>query len=894
MPLMEDRSPAQVSALDGCAADQQSGMSENGSGVSRRRGSPSDSPGVGERGVDTPAAAAEAGPAGSAPDQAADVTGAQCKRHERPICAALVCQRSLSLGEEASEFVSAAEDLAFATVVPSSDEVAAAPKEQRSEATASPAKEQRSEATASPAKEQRLEATASPAKEQRSEATASPAKEQRSEPTASSSGERRSEPGVLSDPASALAQDSDAGDSPKPERNGMTATRTIWVVGSGEHLPVGDAGDTDDEGAPAASWGTVSSTFRAIRVFKRGVSKRLRRPSSPDRQASRSSLRRQRESHQAAGQGGGAGASGVDATMLEAAGGPVRPAVRAASFLADCGAYATPTKAATHTAQTAEQQLKDKKDMQMKEDLRTGCWPLDHPVRLHLWQGICEYHGAAMGQAEEYETTVRQLEGDYGPARAGQHQTPPFVHTFYANHYHLSEAGVWSADRVLAVLYYNNPTITYSPALYPVCCLLLHYMDEVDAYNALSMMLRNKKLGYLVQTRRDFEISWRIVIKLCRKHAKSSMHYLHQQTRHGENVEHVLADWLAWIFCFLPFPHAVRLMDCFLMEGEKVLYRAAMGLVLLLHKMASRQLGDWGAMLLENSVQDVMEIFCRKIPVTPDKLLKTLFNIRGFSRDSLSSSYTRVKAQIKAGGGRLNFPERRSVKAVTKEHSHPGLGMPSVMSQDELARSSSTIGVKEHSAKFPQLKDPNFELINFQELLRLWENLPARFALYTPLLLYTSDEHGFSLKTFYQKVATFEPTVLLLRSTEGAVFGAYCSTTWNTRNQMQEDGTRYTYFGTGETFLFTLRPQLKVYPWVGKVKQEQDPQLAGVSHSQQLFMAADNTMLTIGGGGGQAIWLDENLSRGKTDACDTFGNPPLTATGSFDVACMEAFGFAPA
>ncbi|XP_037076464.1 GTPase-activating protein skywalker-like [Pollicipes pollicipes] len=242
-----------------------------------------------------------------------------------------------------------------------------------------------------------------------------------------------------------------------------------------------------------------------------------------------------------------------------------------------------------------------------------------------------------------------------------------------------------------------------------------------------------------------------------------------------------------------------------------------------------------------------------QMSVTPDKLLKTLFNIRGFSRDSLSSSYTRVKAQIKAGGGRLNFPERRSVKAVTKEHSHPGLGMPSVMSQDELARSSSTIGVKESC------------ITRLVELIR-----------------------------FYQKVATFEPTVLLLRSTEGAVFGAYCSTTWNTRNQMQEDGTRYTYFGTGETFLFTLRPQLKVYPWVGKVKQEQDPQLAGVSHSQQLFMAADNTMLTIGGGGGQAIWLDENLSRGKTDACDTFGNPPLTATGSFDVACMEAFGFAPA
>ena len=84
------------------------------------------------------------------------------------------------------------------------------------------------------------------------------------------------------------------------------------------------------------------------------------------------------------------------------------------------------------------------------------------------------------------------------------------------------------------------------------------------------------------------------------------------------------------------------------------------------------------------------------------------------------------------------------------------------------------------------------------QLLRLWESVPARFALCSPLLLYTSSEHGFSLKTFYQRVGMFEPTVLLLRTTDGEVFGAYCSTSWNTRNQLLEDGSRQAYFGTGE------------------------------------------------------------------------------------------------
>ena len=86
------------------------------------------------------------------------------------------------------------------------------------------------------------------------------------------------------------------------------------------------------------------------------------------------------------------------------------------------------------------------------------------------------------------------------------------------------------------------------------------------------------------------------------------------------------------------------------------------------------------------------------------------------------------------------------------------------------------------------------------QLLQLWERVPARFALCSPLLLYTSSEHGFSLKTFYQRVGTFEPTVLLLRTTEGEVFGAYCSAHWNTRNELLEDGSRQAYFGTGEVF----------------------------------------------------------------------------------------------
>lgn len=73
------------------------------------------------------------------------------------------------------------------------------------------------------------------------------------------------------------------------------------------------------------------------------------------------------------------------------------------------------------------------------------------------------------------------------------------------------------------------------------------------------------------------------------------------------------------------------------------------------------------------------------------------------------------------------------------------------------------------------------------------------------------------------------------------MFGAYCSSRWLERNQKDERGNKNAYFGTGETFLFSLYPERAKYSWVGMDGES-------VNHSAELFMAADSTMVTIGGG----------------------------------------------
>jgi len=53
---------------------------------------------------------------------------------------------------------------------------------------------------------------------------------------------------------------------------------------------------------------------------------------------------------------------------------------------------------------------------------------------------------------------------------------PQFVESRHCIAYHLTRKGRNVADRVVCVLGYAHPEITFSPAIYPVTAILLHYM----------------------------------------------------------------------------------------------------------------------------------------------------------------------------------------------------------------------------------------------------------------------------------------------------------------------------------------------------------------------------------------------------------------------------------
>jgi hypothetical protein len=72
-------------------------------------------------------------------------------------------------------------------------------------------------------------------------------------------------------------------------------------------------------------------------------------------------------------------------------------------------------------------------------------------------------------------------------------------------------------------------------------------------------------------------------------------------------------------------------------------------------------------------------------------------------------------------------------------------------------------------------------------------------------LLYRATRDGFGAKDFHQKCDHFENTLVVIKSTEGNVFGGFTSCPWNSISSIcHSDGLTYGYVSDASAFIFSL------------------------------------------------------------------------------------------
>ncbi|XP_028844303.1 TBC1 domain family member 24 isoform X2 [Denticeps clupeoides] len=531
----------------------------------------------------------------------------------------------------------------------------------------------------------------------------------------------------------------------------------------------------------------------------------------------------------------------------------------------------------------------------MKAQARSGAWSKSHHLRAKVYQQLVK---AIPCRTVTPDAGVYRDVMGAGKRNSASLPLPEFVDGSPVPRYCLKAESVGAVHAVISCVAAQFPDISHCPALPAVTALLLHFSaDEAQCFESVSRMLACNEPGrrLLDQTFLAYESASMTFGDLANKYCPAAHKLV---VAMATDVLEVYSDWQRWVLDDLPFAHATRVLDAFLVEGYKVLYRVALALLKFYRKQ--RGGGGGGKQQAQPPQQDSagvkadIQAFVRGLAstVTPDKLLEKAFSIRLFSRKEIALLQLANEKSLQQKGITVRQKRRNVQLAVNAD---------------------------------------NFssEIVSAKEIRDIWSWIPERFALCQPQLLFTTSTHGCSLNRFYSHCEGYEPTLLLLRTTDGEVCGAFLSTDWEERKR---GGNKLSFFGTGECFLFKMKPEMERYEWVvikhpelaNAVKAEDNEQsqadppngthtdtlltdtpasdsnnlspfLAARhfhlnSRNTSMFMAGNFDSIIIGGGVGNALYIDAELNHGRTGRCTTFDNPPLCAE-SFQIALLEVWGF---
>ncbi|XP_014340138.1 TBC1 domain family member 24-like [Latimeria chalumnae] len=481
----------------------------------------------------------------------------------------------------------------------------------------------------------------------------------------------------------------------------------------------------------------------------------------------------------------------------------------------------------------------------LKMMAREGYWANSYELRTQAYNQIIKNIQCRIvtPDAGVYRDIVGRM---FGKQSISAHPLPEFVEDSLMPVYYLSTEGTIAVKKILVCIADQFPDITYCPDLPAIVALLLHYSeDDAECFESICKLINcnDTKKSYIDQTFLSYKASCMTFGDLANKYCPAA-HRLIATT--SQDVFDIYSEWLIWIFGDLPFLYAICILDVFLLEGYKVLYR--IGLALLKQYRASVASKESKILNIQQDIRNFMRNISEHITVA--QLLEKAFRIRLLSRKQIHLLQLANKTAL-------------TQKGITR--------------------------------------------------------IQRRFYL-------QSEGH--------------EPTVLLLKTIDGEVCGAFLSSDWNERKKRNGKGSQF--FGTGECLVFTVRPEMERYEWV----MVKSPELAkatcplprsrspspvpthfstsrrrsltnqsssfltvpfptsadryspflSLSHFElpsktaSMFMSGDNEAIIIGGGGGQALHIDADIHHGRTQHCDTFDNPPLCQE-TFQIQELEVWGF---
>eukprot|EP01105_Mastigella_eilhardi_P012712 TRINITY_DN2903_c0_g1_i8.p1 TRINITY_DN2903_c0_g1~~TRINITY_DN2903_c0_g1_i8.p1 ORF type:complete len:393 (-),score=59.12 TRINITY_DN2903_c0_g1_i8:107-1285(-) len=332
--------------------------------------------------------------------------------------------------------------------------------------------------------------------------------------------------------------------------------------------------------------------------------------------------------------------------------------------------------------------------------------------------------------------------------------------------HHLSEAHAIALHNIVFVLAKGHSPAHNLCFLPDFVCLLLQVVTAEQAFAIAYLTLyESARRGRSSGARRYFPVLHDAEARLVRTFERHLRHNLpaiaDTLTSLGVTADRLVSQWFGRVFVgVLPYDLIVRILDCFLCEGEGLFLRAGLALLSTLCDG-----GRTDALLTSMSPVNV-----------PDQ-----------------GAFVRAMFEFDLGN------EEEEVQQEQPEQPEQRQPAPPPPVQVPTSVPSPSCDPDNVPQAYPSA------LLTHEQFNQLWRWLPTRCIIMEPVRLYATVADGFSLGRLYSYCAEWSPLLVIVKSAEKNLFGLFLA------DPLQVRAGRFS--GNGETFLFTLSPNATKYGW---------------------------------------------------------------------------------
>ncbi|XP_028444788.1 TBC1 domain family member 24-like [Perca flavescens] len=457
------------------------------------------------------------------------------------------------------------------------------------------------------------------------------------------------------------------------------------------------------------------------------------------------------------------------------------------------------------------QQILQSDHQQLKTMGREGFWAMPHTLRAKAYYHIIHSINSrsVTPDRDVHNELAKKI---FGEQKISTHPVPEYMEAGEIPRYCLNKAGLNSVKKILLCLGKCFPEMDFCPILPALVSLILHFSeDEAECFCSVCRLIcyKDPNKRYIDQTFLTYRASCMtfgdLANRCCRGIRKliASSH---------QNLFDFYSDWIMWIFADLPFTYAIRVLDVYILEGYKVLYRVALALLSLYKVSVSSRVAD-----VEDFRTD-MKRFVQSVArhCTAENLLERAFMIPIATRRELNLLFNANKDSLMQKGVSTH-QKRQSVETV-----------------DFTNFTSSVVTGTEMRVLRPSMERYQQAMVN----------------------------------------------IMTRRASLQQVQGSSCDCSLHTTTTILTCPAGTPQDPSYLTVPFTAPSE---EPMTAKEpKRPKEPKAS-------MFIAGSDSQLIIGGDGGHALCLQEDLEGGYSEPCDTFKSIPLYK-GHFKIQALEVWG----